>query len=71
MVATYWLVFYYLPTYIFFTSIPTLHYIVPNVFLLPNKEVEKTDRNSVKSFSALQKKVAIDSAARRQMLPTF
>ena len=50
---------------------PTLLYIVPNVFLPPNKEVEKTDRNSVKSFSALQKKVAIDSAARRQMLPTF
>ena len=70
MVATYWLVFYYLPTYIFFTP-ATLFYIVPNVFLPPNKEVEKTDRNSVKSFSALQKKVAIDSAARRQMLPTF
>ena len=55
MVATYWLVFYYLPTYIFFTT-ATLLYIVPNVFLPPNKEVEKTDRNSVKSFSALQKK---------------
>ena len=51
-------------------AIPTL-YIVQNVFLPHNKEVEKTDRNSVKSFSALQKKVAIDSAARRQMLPTF